>query len=243
MAKKTTKRKTKKAGKKKAAARVWVYIGPEKSGAFALKVTVAEISPAIWRRLVVRADATLEELHYAIQIAFGWANYHIHEFRVGERQYRIPFGGGFDPDFEEGVQDAGGARLETLSLAPKSKLLYAYDFGDGWEHEIAVEKRLEIAEAEAAIAAATGWRFTKATRTPVAACIAGERAGPIEDSGGPWGYADLCEIMADPSHPEHEERKEWVEGFAANGVGKEGFDPERFDLKKVNEGLRKWVKR
>jgi hypothetical protein len=59
-------------------------------------------------------------------------------------------------------------------------------------------------------------------------CIKGKRASPPEDVGGVWGYAEFLEIMADPAHPEHEERLEWAGGE---------FDPEEFDLAAVNEAL------
>ena len=44
----------------------------------------------------------------------------------------------------------------------------------------------------------------------VPACLDGRRACPPEDCGGPWGYKELLEILADPSHEEHAERVEWV---------------------------------
>ena len=63
---------------------------------------------------------------------------------------------------------------------------------------------------------------------PVAACIAGANACPPEDCGGPWGYAALLEVLADPAHPEHAERLEWLGG---------GFDPAHFDRDAVNAAI------
>jgi hypothetical protein len=60
-------------------------------------------------------------------------------------------------------------------------------------------------------------------------CLAGQRACPPEDCGGPGGYRELLQALSDPDHPEHESWTEWVpDGFAAEG----------FDLKELNRRLR-----
>jgi hypothetical protein len=84
---------------------------------------------------------------------------------------------------------------------------YTYDFGDYWRHKVTVEKVVP-----------------PTTDLTVPTCIDGRRAGPPEDCGGPWGYGELLEILADPTHPEHAERTEWVAGW-----GRGEFDPDRFD--------------
>jgi hypothetical protein len=88
---------------------------------------------------------------------------------------------------------------------------YVYDFGDGWTHRLTVEKVL---------AAEPGVGYPR--------CVSGRRACPPEDVGGPWGYDGFLEAMADPTHPEHEQYREWVGG---------PFDPAAFDLDEVNEEL------
>lgn len=57
------------------------------------------------------------------------------------------------------------------------------------------------------------------------ACVAGKRACPPEDCGGIWGYEHLLKVLADPSHPEYEEQREWVD---------EEIDPEAFDIDLAN---------
>lgn len=110
------------------------------------------------------------------------------------------------------VKDEHRTRLNKVVQRQGQKFVYEYDFGDSWEHLLEVEK---ILEAEPDI------HYPR--------CVEGQRACPPEDCGGVWGYADLLEAIADPEHPEHEDTLEWV--------GDE-FDPEKFELDKVNERLR-----
>ena len=96
-------------------------------------------------------------------------------------------------------------------MAPKGKLIYEYDFGDSWEHVVELEKIL-----------------TPEPGASYPRCTAGKRSGPPEDCGGIWGYADLLDALADPSHPEHDNLLEWVGGE---------FDPELCDLEAINQAL------
>ena len=48
----------------------------------------------IWRRLLVRSDSSLGDLHTIIQIAFGWSDTHLHRFRIHGRNYGISRVGG-----------------------------------------------------------------------------------------------------------------------------------------------------
>jgi hypothetical protein len=50
---------------------------------YQLHVWIHQISPMIWRRLRVRDESTLAELHDVIQVAFGWSDFHLHRFRIG----------------------------------------------------------------------------------------------------------------------------------------------------------------
>ena len=103
-------------------------------------------------------------------------------------------------------------RLDQIVSNVKDKFIYEYDFGDGWEHEIVVEK---IMEAE--------------PKVSYPGCIKGKRNCPPEDVGGVWGYDDFLEAVQNKDHPEHEEYLEWIGG---------SFDPEEFDCKGVNEELK-----
>jgi len=179
---------------------------PSTARIYQLKVTLKDIKPPIWRRILVPADITLRRLHDVLQAAMGWTDSHLHIFEVGpEPTY---FG---DPEIVEDWPDLRLERATKLSrVAPtaSAKLVYEYDLGDGWRHDIVVEKVLP-AQAGASC--------------PV--CLTGRRACPPEDCGGVWGYAELLEVTADPSHEEHESMMTWLGG---------SFDPEAFDLAHVN---------
>ncbi|BAY16486.1 phage integrase / plasmid pRiA4b ORF-3-like protein (plasmid) [Anabaenopsis circularis NIES-21] len=174
---------------------------------YQLKITLKNIRPPIWRRIQVLSSTTLEQLHLIAQEVMGWDNYHMHSFSIAGIDYGQP-----QPEFN--VRSEKTVKLSQVVKGEKSKFFYTYDFGDSWEHEILVEKELPS---------------TPDTNYPV--CITGKRACPPEDCGGSWGYAELLEIISDPSHPEYEERMEWVG---------ESFNPDIFDLNEVNQRLREF---
>jgi Plasmid pRiA4b ORF-3-like protein/Domain of unknown function (DUF1841) len=176
----------------------------DRDAVYQIKVSLRSIRPPIWRRLRLPAGTSLGELHGVLQVAFGWDDDHLHAFEVGKRRFG-PQGRGL-----ERVGDERGARLREAAPAAGSRLRYIYDFGDSWEHDIVVEKILPP------------------DGVPHAVCVGGRRAAPPEDCGGVWGYAALCEILADPAHPEHAERLAWL-GHP--------YDAAAFDKAAINDAL------
>jgi hypothetical protein len=174
-----------------------------------LKVTLLGTSPPVWRRLQVPSDMTLESLHYVLQEAMGWQHSHLHDFQVGRKRF-----GATDPDVGEpldDLEDESEARLADVLRRVGAKAVYTYDFGDGWEHSITLERVLPPEP---------GLYY------PV--CTGGERQCPPEDCGGVGGFYNFLEALADPAHEEHEELKEWFGG---------DFDPEAFSVADVNQAL------
>lgn len=57
------------------------------SNAVQIRVSIDEIEPDVWRRLVLPVHWNLEHLHLGIQAAFNWWNYHLYEFRIGGLRY------------------------------------------------------------------------------------------------------------------------------------------------------------
>ncbi len=176
---------------------------------YQLKVTLKYSRPPIWRRLQVASTDTLEDVHVALQIAMGWTNSHLHQFMKDGVCYGIP-----DEEFPSDMLDEIDCRLDHVLKKEKDTLIYEYDFGDSWVHEVVLEKILP---------------FKVDVKLPV--CLKGSRACPPEDIGGVPGYEMFLEAIADPSHPEYEDMLEWIGG---------DFDPEQFDFAEVNDLLREY---
>jgi Plasmid pRiA4b ORF-3-like protein len=176
---------------------------------FQIKITLRGIHPPIWRRIHTK-DCTLEELHALIQVTMGWEFEHLYRFNIGGVEYAD-----LDMMNDGDVEDACDTKLSEVLPARnrRPRFHYEYDFGDEWIHQLIVEERLPA---------------EKGVKYPI--CVAGQRACPPEDCGGPWRYSDFVETIRNPDHQRHEETLEWVGGE---------FDPERFDLETVNNELRR----
>jgi hypothetical protein len=137
--------------------------------------------PPVWRRVQLRADTRLDQLHEILQAALGWENYHMHVFSFGEEEFGVR-----DPEL--GFSDERRLTLGELTDIG-ARFRYTYDFGDNWEHEILVEDLLD-----------------PDPDTQYPAIVATKGACPPEDCGGKWGYSDLKAILADPNDEQHQER-------------------------------------
>jgi len=131
---------------------------------YQLKISLKDVKPSIWRRIQVSGDTDLHQLHLIVQTVMGWTNSHLHMFNIGPATYS-------DPDADEECE-MNEAKFILRKVAPAEGMafIYEYDFGDGWIHVIKVEKILFADEN---------------LEHPV--CVAGKRACPPEDCGGPWG--------------------------------------------------------
>jgi len=171
-----------------------------------LRVTLLDVSPPIWRLIRVPSALPLSTVHAVVQIAFGWEDRHLHEWRAGD----VTYGLSDEDSWGEDLADESTAILGEV--APLDSILrYDYDFGDGWEHVVEV---MAVKPYDANV--------------PPVAVLAGARAAPPEDSGGPPGYEHLVDALRDPDDVEHEEM---VELFG------DAWDPEHFDADQVNRQL------
>lgn len=173
-----------------------------------LKVTLAEVEPPVWRRLLVPADMTLAKLHAALQDAMGWTNSHLHCFEIAGRRIGMV---GVEEDSPE-LEDERWVRVTSVLPRKGARLVYRYDYGDDWEHVVEVED-------------VTG----PDRRLSYPVCIAGARACPPEDCGGASGYEAFIAALADPKHDDHDQMVTSVGGH---------FDPDSFDANAVNRLLR-----
>ncbi len=154
----------------------------------------------MWRRIEVRSDVALDEFSGLLEAAMGWWGHHLHSFEADGAVYERP-----DPDdwLRRETHDESEHQLGDVLGDVGAKMCWDYDFGDGWQHDI---------EVEAIEAADPGATYPR--------CVAGRRACPPEDCGGPWGYAELLGAIADERHPRHVELVEWLPA---------GWDPAHFD--------------
>ena len=122
-------------------------IKPEPAGTLLqLKVTLVGSRPSIWRRLLVPAEIKLSKLHTVLQISMGWEDCHLHSFHHEDTTYepaahRKMGGSLFVPDEN---QDEAKVALAYLLQAEGDRLVYEYDFGDGWAHEVRMEKIVPV---------------------------------------------------------------------------------------------------
>jgi hypothetical protein len=179
------------------------------SEVYQLKITLNSVKPLIWRRVEAK-DCTLARLHDIIQTAMGWMDGHLHVFEIEGEQFGLTEQ--WADDFGDDVQDSRKIKLSRLVDDGIKGFSYTYDMGDGWEHKVEIEK---------VVAAETGVKYPR--------CVAGARACPPEDCGGPGGYARFLEAIGNRRHPDHEQMTEWI--------GRE-FDPEAFSVEETNEPLR-----
>ena len=85
--------------------------------------------------------------------------------------------------------------MRTLIGRGVERLLYVYDFGDDWRHDVIIE---DVRDG--------------APDIDYPAFVAGERRCPPEDVGGAPGFMQFLEAALNPFHDEHEEVLTWYLG-------------------------------
>jgi hypothetical protein len=177
---------------------------------YRLKITLEGCHVKIWRKFVVPSNIRLDQLHDVIQHVMGWQDCHLHEFVIGGYRFGVP-----DPDddwSDEEVQPEKKWQLDKMLEPGFTKFKYLYDFGDGWKHTIKVESLDHHDEAGRIIF-----------------CLNGKGTCPPEDCGGTYGYADFCDAINNPQHPEHTNMREWVYGccgYPKNITWPDGLNPD-----------------
>jgi len=169
---------------------------------YVVKVTLLGTSPPVWRRILVPRDITLHRLHRTLQTVMGWTNSHLHQFVLPRQRCS-----GSITHVGTKAANENRTKLGDLIWNVGARLLYEYDFGDGWQHEFFVERVLIAEESFQQI------------------CVAGKRCCPPEDCGGAQGFAELLNAIRDSNHPRHEEVGEWLgdfdpESFSADGINR-----------------------
>jgi hypothetical protein len=175
---------------------------------FQFKIILKEIKPLIWRRVLVPETYSFWDLHVAIQNAMGWTDSHLHEFEIINPSTKIIDRISLDPESDANVLSGIENKLASYFSDKNPTAIYLYDFGDGWEHEIILEKILPRLP---------GKKYPQ--------IIDGKRACPPENCGGPPGYRQFVKIMKNKSHPEYKAMCRWYGGV---------YDPEDWQLEQVH---------
>ena len=206
---------------------------PPEVEVYQLHILLLGISPAIQRRLVLRSDSSIADLHYFIQITFSWTDSHLHQFKHHGKTYGVYHLGGLDFD-----TDPKKVRLRDLKLRLKERFEYQYNLTDNWRHQVRLEKILPL----------------KAKKTyPV--CIGGSGVAPPEACGSPAGFLEavvklrsarwekegrLAEIMAAMlPHLENGWVRDFIEPYRALLAE---LKAAKFDREAVNRRLLQYVK-
>jgi len=189
-----------------------------KQSIYQLKLTLFGIEPPIWRRLQVPSTMLLCCLHDALQAVMNWTDSHLHQFEKDGKYWGVPDDEGFEDDVE--VIDESKVTVGKLLRAEGDSLVYVYDFGDNWQHEVVLERIVPL----------------DAAAIPKPVCLAGERRCPPEDVGGVSGYQEFLEVIFEPGHEEFEHYREWA---------RDPVHAEEFDVAAVNKILERmrWPKR
>lgn len=189
-------------------------------------------NPTVWRRVVVPESASFEELHFLIQLVFGWENEHLYEFANNGPKSLSGFR---EPVFIEPAEDSGSmfsmfgptlgkksvdsskARVGDFFLKPSDFMVYTYDFGDNWEHKVTLESIDQ-----------------NALEAPD--LIDGAGLCPPEDCGGFPGWDHLKKAMTRLTEDDMT-MLEWYYGWSRPP---KRFSPNKWDEKGVRKALKEW---
>ncbi|MGP9529743.1 plasmid pRiA4b ORF-3 family protein [Glutamicibacter sp. AOP5-A2-18] len=177
-----------------------------------LKLSLRDVKPPIWRRVLVPVDLNLGDLHDIIQISFDWSDSHLHQFYGQNR--KISYGP--QNSYMESDHDESTVLLSKLFKKPKDRLSYTYDFGDDWRVGIEVEDVLKSDDGQ------------------LPRCIGGRRMGPLEDSGGPLNWSEMVQELK--VEVPLTMMQDVIPEDAALEPG-EDFDPAVFSIEGINENL------
>lgn len=177
---------------------------------YRIHVSLRGLNPPVWRRIELPSLTTLKQFHRILQTSMGWENQHLHEYVVGGQRYGVP-----DPAYNDPGEVVAEAGVRLAAVLPEldAEVLYLYDFGDYWQHDIRLEA---VSQPE------SGTTYPR--------LLDGARSCPPEDCGGPGGYAELLEILLDPVHEEFEQMCTWVGPR---------FNAEVFSVAAVNQRLQR----
>jgi hypothetical protein len=155
---------------------------------YVVRVSLDDSEPEVWRRLELDSSLDLRSVHRILQATMGWLDSHLHEFTTPRSASRLLA----DSEVDEGEVGTPerDVHLDDVLHEVGDLLAYTYDFGDGWEHTVALEAiRPEEPDQPVRI-------------------LAGDRACPLEDSGGAGTWNAFVRWLEDGDADDLEE--EWL---------------------------------
>lgn len=180
---------------------------------YQIRIVLMGFTPHIWRQVLVKPDMPLSDFHRLIQTVMGWENAHLHQFIKDDTFYTLKL----EDDALEGTMknvDYKGLTIRDILSKKNEYVTYEYDFGDGWQHEVRLEKIVPAGKKKHSI------------------CLDGRMKCPPEDSGGVWGYREMLEVLNDAKNPERKSYLEWLD--------EDNFDPNHFDPDEINKHLKRF---
>lgn len=187
-----------------------------------VRVDLVGAKPPIWRRLELRGDLMLDEVHEYLQAAMGWSDSHLHRFHEpGASLYAAPY---FITEYDQDIEEDTGTpevdvRLDQVLTAEGVTMDYLYDFGDDWTHRLRVEQ-VQVAPEDA----------------PPARVVKGRGACPPEDVGGIHTWNELAAALRrnpDPAalreDPDLEQYADWLPAGRC--------DPDAFDRDETQQAM------
>lgn len=181
-----------------------------------LRVVLEYSEPPIWRRLVVPASMNLGDMHFALQVAFGWNNSHLHNFEQrsadGSQVFRFSNGDMDDDMAEDEDEDEDQVSVGRLARQPEDTFYYNYDFGDSWRLKLTLEKAVDTAQGQ------------------LVRCTGGGMRSPVDDIGGIPGWEYAIEVLADSEHEDHQQYREILDLRPGRT-----FNPSDFSAQSIDE--------
>ncbi|KKP36647.1 MAG: Plasmid pRiA4b ORF-3 family protein [Candidatus Peregrinibacteria bacterium GW2011_GWA2_33_10] len=201
--------------------------------AYQLKISIKNSKPPIWRRVIVPADFTFHDLHLTIQSAFEWMNYHLYCFNsplfgkssgYGVDSSKTIIDLSIDENEDLGEINSREEKIDQYFKEVGNRMIYTYDFGDNWDHEVVLEEVVE------------NYSFSYPQ------CVKAKRCAPCEDSSGIWGWQEKMKMMEnyDSEDTEMVEIFEWLRRMVPTMEILDNptkFDPEDIDFDYINEKL------
>jgi hypothetical protein len=179
---------------------------------YQLRITLLGIDPPIWRLIQVPSTLLMCCLHDALQAVTGWTDSHLHQFEKDGKYWGMPE---YYEHDDIDVIDETKVAVGKVLKAEGDAMVYVYDFGDNWRHEVVLEKIVP----------------SEVPTKPV--CIDGGRRFPPEDVGGSDGYKEFLETIFDLGDEESTHLRGWAGGT---------FHAEEFSVATVNDilGRMRW---